>query len=406
MKEISYKRITLFLCLIVLSIFAALGTIFGAGSTKASALTYTTAKYKTYGTTTEGTTTTSGSPGNFTIYMHGSSTSGTGTMYNDRLIDWSYVYIKIEVSAMSAHESFKLTKDGYSYTSKTLSGNSNITLYSGSLSSGEYELTYVGNYKANIFSSRRTFTYKYRFEVDKTTPTYTLKAGGNTISSGSYTNKQIVYTASDTNFDAIRYKRPTSSSYSTSYATSYTVAATDANNGLWYFYTRDYMENTSTTVSVYLDTVKPVGKVTSNGTTVANGGYTNKPFYYTATDTGGVSYLQYKTPGSSTWASYTSGTSLSGTNGWYYFRTTDRAGNVSDEYKVCYDTGRLPSRYIRERRVLQAGTIRRQIMSNSRQATAFRVSRPPTSKCRTIHIIPLIRAAASLQPRERTLSMR
>ena len=339
MKEISYKRITLFLCLIVLSIFAALGTIFGAGSTKASALTYTTAKYKTYGTTTEGTTTTSGSPGNFTIYMHGSSTSGTGTMYNDRLIDWSYVYIKIEVSAMSAHESFKLTKDGYSYTSKTLSGNSNITLYSGSLSSGEYELTYVGNYKANIFSSRRTFTYKYRFEVDKTTPTYTLKAGGNTISSGSYTNKQIVYTASDTNFDAIRYKRPTSSSYSTSYATSYTVAATDANNGLWYFYARDYMENTSTTVSVYLDTVKPVGKVTSNGTTVANGGYTNKPFYYTATDTGGVSYLQYKTPGSSTWASYTSGTSLSGTNGWYYFRTTDRAGNVSDEYKVCYDTG-------------------------------------------------------------------
>ena len=339
MKEISYKRITLFLCLIVLSIFAALGAIFGAGNTKASALTYTTAKYKTYGTTTEGTTTTSGSPSNFTIYMHGSSTSGTGTMYNDRLIDWSYVYIKIEVSAMSAHESFKLTKDGYSYTSKTLSGNSNITLYSGSLSSGEYELTYVGNYKANIFSSRRTFTYKYRFEVDKTTPTYTLKAGGNTISSGSYTNKQIVYTASDTNFDAIRYKRPTSSSYSTSYATSYTVAATDANNGLWYFYARDYMENTSTTVSVYLDTVKPVGKVTSNGTTVVNGGYTNKPFYYTATDTGGVSYLQYKTPGSSTWTSYTSGTSLSGTNGWYYFRAVDKAGNISDEYKVCYDTG-------------------------------------------------------------------
>lgn len=256
MKEFSYKRVTLLFCFAVLIVLSAIGAVFGAGTTTASAVTYTTPKYKTYGTTTEGTTTTGGSPSNFTIYMHGSSTSGTGTMYNDRRIDWSYVYIKIEVSAMSAHESFKLTKDGYSYSSKTLSGNSNMTLYSGSLSSGEYELTYVGNYKANLFAGRRTFTYKYRFEVDTTIPTYTLKAGGSTVSSGSYTNKQIVYTASDKNFDAIRYKRPTSSTYNTTYATSYTVPATDANNGKWYFYARDDMENTSTTVNVYLDTVK------------------------------------------------------------------------------------------------------------------------------------------------------
>ena len=339
MKEFSYKRVTLLFCFAVLLVLAAIGAVFGAGTTTASAATYTTAKYKTVGTTTEGTTTTSGSPSNFTIYMHGSSTSGTGTMYNDKLIDWSYVYIKIEVSAMSAHQSFKLTKDGYSYSSKTLSGNSNMTLYSGSLSSGEYELTYVGNYKANLFAGRRTFTYKYRFEVDKATPTYTLKAGGSTISSGSYTNKQIVYTASDKNFDAIRYKRPSSSTYNTTYATSYTVPATDANNGKWYFYARDDMENTSTTVNVYLDTVKPVGKVTANGTTIANNGYTNKPFYYTATDTGGVSKYEIKKAGSSVWTSYASGTSVSGTNGWYYFRATDKAGNISDEYKICYDTG-------------------------------------------------------------------
>lgn len=340
MKEFLQKKKLILLCFILLFTLISIGMIFGVNEMKiASAATTTTAKYKTYGTTTEGTTTTSGPPSNFTIYMHGSSTSGTGTMYNDKLIDWSYVYIKIEVSAMSAHQSFKLTRNGSTYSSKTLSGKSNMTLYSGSLSSGEYELTYIGNYKKNIFSSKRTFTYKYRFEVDKTNPTYTLKAGGSTISSGSYTNKQIVYTASDTNFDAIRYKRPTSSSYSTTYSTSYTVAATEANNGKWYFYARDDMGNTSTTVNVYLDTVKPAGKVTSNGTTVANGGYTNKPFYYTATDTGGVSKYEVKKAGSSVWTTYTSGTSLSGTNGWYYFRATDKAGNVSDEYKVCYDTG-------------------------------------------------------------------
>lgn len=327
------------MCIVLLLALAAIGAIFGVGSTQASAATYTTPKYKTVGTTTEGTTTTSGSPSNFTIYIHGSGTSGTGTMYNDKLIDWSYVYIKIEVSAMSAHESCKLTKNGSTYASKTLSSNSNMTLYSGSLSSGEYELTYIGNYKANLFAARRTFTYKYRFEVDKTNPSYTLKAGGSTISSGGYTNKQIVYTASDTNFDTIRYKKPTSSSYTTYYSTSYTVPAMDANNGKWYFYARDDMDNTSTTVNVYLDTVKPVGKVTSNGTTIANGGYTNKPFSYTATDTGGVSKYEVKKAGSSVWTTYTSGTSLSGTNGWYYFRATDKAGNVSDEYKVCYDTG-------------------------------------------------------------------
>lgn len=339
MKELFYKRTKWFVCMTILFVISLIGVFWGANNLTASAATYTTPKYKTYGTTTEGTTTTSGSPSNFTIYLHGSSTSGTGTMYNDRLIDWSYVYIKIEVSAMSAHESFKLTKNGSTYSSKTLSGNSNMTLYSGSLPSGEYELTYIGNYKANIFVGRRTFTYKYRFEVDKTNPFYTLKAGGSTISSGGYTNKQIVYTASDTNFDAIRYMRPSASSYSTTYSTSYTVPATEANNGRWYFYARDDMDNTSSTVNVYLDTVKPVGKVTSNGTTVANGGYTNKPFYYTATDTGGVSKYEIKKAGTSTWTSYSSGTSVSGTNGWYYFRATDKAGNVSDEYKVCYDTG-------------------------------------------------------------------
>lgn len=174
--------------------------------------------------------------------------------------------------------------------------------------------------------------------MDKTAPSYTLQAGGSTISSGSYTNKQIVYSASDDHFSSIKYKKPGSGSYSTYYSGAYTVAATDANNGWWYFYATDTKGQTSSTVSVYLDTVKPVGKVTNaSGTTIANGGYTNSAVKYTATDTGGVSKYEVKKPGSSAWTSYTSGTSLSGTNGWYCFRATDKAGNVSDEYEVYYD---------------------------------------------------------------------
>ena len=339
MKEFLYRRTTLLICTVLLLIFAAFGLIFAAEATPASAATYTTAKYLTYGSTSNGTSTSSGCPDNFKIYMHGSSTSGTGTIYQDKVLDWTYFYIKVEANKVSKHLTFQLLKNGSVYTNKTLSGKDDLTLFSGSLSDGEYELKYTCRYAPNIFVDYTYYTYTYRFEVDKTAPTYTLKAGGSTISSGSYTNKQIVYTASDANLNYIRYKRPTSSSYSYNYSSTYTVAATEANNGKWYFYAVDDLGATTTTVNVYLDTIKPVGKVTSNGTTVANGGYANKSFYYTATDTGGVSKYEVKKAGSSVWTTYTSGTSISGTNGWYYFRATDKAGNVSDEYKVCYDTG-------------------------------------------------------------------
>ena len=236
------------------------------------------------------------------------------------------------------HISFKLYRNGYLYSSKSLSGTGNLTLYSGSLPDGEYELQYVVNI-GNWFSNK-DYTYKYRFEVDKTAPSYTLKAGGSSISSGSYTNKQIVYTASDTNFNYIRYYKPGASAYASYYSTAYTVAATSANNGWWYFYAVDDNGTSNSTVSVYLDTVAPAGKITnSSGSTISSGGYTNKAVKFTATDTGGVSYYQVKTPGSSSWASYTSGTALSSSYGWYTFRAVDKAGNISPEYKVYYDAG-------------------------------------------------------------------
>ena len=337
MKATSYKRITLFLCLILL-MFAAIGAIFSVGSTQASALTYTTPKYLTSGRTTNETSVTTGCPSNFKVYMYGSSSSGSGTLSQGSVLDWSTYHITVEPSKVSAHMTFQLLRNGSVYSSKSLSGNGNITLYSGSLSDGKYELQYSCRYAPNFLVDFTYFFYTFQFEVDKSAPSYSLKAGGATISSGTYTNKQIVYTASDANFDYIKYKKPNSSSYSTSYNDSYMVAATDSNNGKWYFYAADVKGQTSNTVNVYLDTVKPTGKVTNaSGQTIANGGYANSSIKYTATDTGGVSKYEVKKPGSSSWTSYTSGTSLSGANGWYYFRATDKAGNVSDEYKVYLD---------------------------------------------------------------------
>ena len=311
----------------------------GVGTMEASAATVTTPVRTTYGNYTYDGSTYSGYPSSyFKVTMHGASTSGTNTMYNDELTSWTWYYIKVVDVDIRKHVSFKLYRNNSLYSSKTLEDSGNITLYSGSLPDGEYRLEYVCNIGSWI--SNKDYTYTYRFEVDKTAPTATLKAGGSTISSGAYTNKQVVYSATDANTVRIRVQSPSASGYATSYNSSYTVAATTANNGWWYVYALDPMDNSTSAKSFYMDTVAPVGKVTnSSGSTISNGGYTNKAVKYTATDTGGVSYLQVKTPGSSSWTSYTSGTSLSSSYGWYTFRAVDKAGNISTEYKVYYDAG-------------------------------------------------------------------
>ncbi len=319
--------------LLVLTVFLGFGTL------TASAATVTTPVRTTYGNYTYDGSTYSGYPSSyFKVTMHGASTSGTNTMYNDELTSWTWYYIKVVDVDIRKHVSFKLYRNNSLYSSKTLEDDGDLTLYSGSLPDGEYRLEYVCNIGSWI--SNKDYTYTYRFEVDKTAPTATLKAGGSTISDGTYTNKQVVYSATDANTVRIRVMSPSATSYATSYNSSYTVAATAANNGWWYVYALDPMDNSTSAKSFYMDTVAPVGKVTnSSGSTISNGGYTNKAVKYTATDTGGVSYLQVKTPGSSSWSSYTSGTSLSSSYGWYTFRAVDKAGNTSTEYKVYYDAG-------------------------------------------------------------------
>ena len=74
-----------------LSLALMLTVFLGVGTLEASAATYTTPTYTTYGTYTYDGSTYSGYPSSyFKINMHGSSTSGTGTIYNDRLTDRSY----------------------------------------------------------------------------------------------------------------------------------------------------------------------------------------------------------------------------------------------------------------------------------------------------------------------------
>ena len=102
---------------------------------------------------------------------------------------------------------------------------------------------------------------------------------------------------------------------------------------------------TSTIHEITLDLTAPVGQLKAGGVNVANGSYTSKPFSYTATDAVGIAICQYKKPNSSEWLTYTQGTNISGTEGWYYFKATDTAGNVSAESKIFYDVSK-PDLYL------------------------------------------------------------
>lgn len=343
MRTKNRKKVLTGALLFVLTLMLTLG-VFIASPMTASAATNRAGVYTISGTYDIGDGSKSGYLSDFRItiatqYFTDDSATVAQTKYNYHTYDWTYFSFYIYANDIDSHSSFKLTRNGSTYTSKSLSGDGSGYLYQGSLSDGDYVLTYVGTYWDGIFS-KKTYTFTYRFTVDTTSPSVSLKAGGSTISSGSYTNKAIAFSASDSySSTKIYYRSPSSSSYTYTTSSSKSVSATSSNNGWWYFYATDGYQSSST-YSVYLDTVAPVGKITnSSGTTISSGGYTNKPVKYTATDTGGVSYLQVKTPGSSSWSSYTSGTALSSAQGWYYFRAVDKAGNVSSTSSVYYDAG-------------------------------------------------------------------
>ncbi len=340
-KRTSKKTVFTSLLLVAMTLILTLG-IFIMSPMEASAATNRAGVYTISGTYDIGDGSKSGYLSDFRItiatqYFTDDSATVAQTKYNYHTYDWTYFSFYIYANDIDEHSSFKLTRNGSTYTNKTLSGDESCYLYQGSLSDGDYVLTYVGTYWDGIFS-KKTYTFTYRFTVDTTSPSVSLKANGSTISSGSYTNKAITFSASDSySSTKIYYLSPSSSSYTYTTSSSKSVSATSSNNGWWYFYATDGYQSSST-YKVYLDTVAPVGKVTnSSGTTISNGGYTNKPVKYTATDTGGVSYYQVKNPNSSSWSSYSAGTALSSATGWYTFRAVDKANNVSSEYKVYYD---------------------------------------------------------------------
>ncbi|MBQ7830621.1 MAG: hypothetical protein IJ393_00945 [Clostridia bacterium] len=327
-----------------LSLMALGGGMYGLNTeTKtASADTVSTSPYcLTYGYTTVDDERTSGCPDNFKVYMKAPRSSGSETIYNGHLTNWSQYYVMIEAVDVTEHLALELYKGSTLYSSISVSGDSDITTNFGGLPSGDYTLIYECRYKKNWLTSNKYFTYEYSFEVDIDKPTYSISAGTGTGTYSYYTNKNVTYSASDPNFSYIRYRQGSSTTYKYAYNNSLTIAATEANNGFWFFQAYDRLGSATAIVNRYIDTIVPVGTVTNQDEDViANGSATNEPFIYSATDAGTVVKVEYKSPTVTTWTTYPKDVSILTSNGWYYFRATDGAGNVSDEYRVFYDINR------------------------------------------------------------------
>ena len=343
------------LCAVFALCFAlGLSSLFASGTTAYAATTPKyTVKFNWSTTTTTGTgggtgsTTSSGSTTSYTmqtgqnssvvysVTLYGSSTSGTGTFESGSYIGSNSVNVII-----NSKVKIQTTISGNGTT--VAKGNSNSFSLS-NLADGTY--TVSSSFSAAWATSSRSgvsksYSFSFQFKVDTNAPTMNNVS---TSSTGKYTNSSTYVSASDSmsGVDSIYMKTPGSSSYG-NMGKSTTVSSTGT-NGLYYFYAKDKAGNTSRTYYLYLDTVKPTGTIKNSSGTALTGSYTNQAFSYSATDSGsGISYLQYKKPGSSSWLTYTSGTSISASaaSGTYEFRAVDKAGKISATKSITLDSSK------------------------------------------------------------------
>lgn len=282
------------------------------------------------------------------VTIQPSIASGTGTIQNNETLNWTYMTAKVEVldtKRFKEHFSVRLIKDDIEVVNNTLSGTGNTTLFSTSLTDGDYTIIYRLNISLPNSVTYLYFHYVFNFKNDITAPKATLSANGNPLASGSYTNKSVTYSASDTNFKYIYYKKPSASTFSTTTDNSYFVEATTANSGWWEFYAVDSLGNASSKVKAYLDCIAPTMSCSSG---VSFGGTTGKAFTVTATDAGGTSklYVKYE---SEEW--FTNGSSYyvptTERNGRYYFYAEDEFGNKTDTKWVVLSTDNPVGRMVK-----------------------------------------------------------
>jgi len=93
--------------------------------------------------------------------MQSLNSNGSGTIENNAIIDWTFVTFKVNVSNINKHLNYTLEKDGVNIAGSDLSGKESITLYSGTLSNGDYTLTYTWGGQTYELNGMKTIEVQY-----------------------------------------------------------------------------------------------------------------------------------------------------------------------------------------------------------------------------------------------------
>ena len=368
-KKRSIRR----MCIPLLSLLFCIFGLFGwdyLEASKASAATtsyYTmpfdySGSYGAYGmnqpTSVSDTNVTSYSFGTYTVRtislkIYGTGYSGSATATKGQYFNFNSLNIIADVATSTSGTTSlitacKLTSNttGALVVNNTALANKTLStaLYSGTLADGSYTLSVSWSAK-DYFSSYPNQTQKNvsitlttSFKIDTTAP---VLSGTSSSTAGKYTNAAFTVSASDggSGVNTIYMKAPGASSF-TSVGMSKTIS-TGSTNGLYTFYAVDNQSNKSEYGYVFYDNTAAVGTLKNGSGGVISETAINYDFSYSASDnSSGISYLQYLTPNSTVWTTYTSGTLIkaSATNGKYQFRAVDKCGNISNVTSVILDT--------------------------------------------------------------------
>lgn len=258
------------------------------------------------------------------VFMYGSSTSGTGNFVNGGYIDSTEVTVE-------ATSSISMTVAISNSSGTRLASGSKKATVSG-LTEGTYKVS-ISASGAGTINSRAgwgaSFSGSFEFKIDGSAPTI---SGASTSKTGKYANSAFTVTASDSasGVKALYMKAPNNSTFY-SVGTSTTVNKGSA-NGLYTYYAEDNAGNRSGYYYVNFDDTPPT--ITCVGASF--GSNTNAGFTVKAEDNSG-SVTLYRKVDDGSWTASGSSYTVSNTaeDATYYFYAMDGSyGNKSSEVWV------------------------------------------------------------------------
>lgn len=273
-----------------------------------------------------------------------------GTLYAGTTVKSSGSYANSSYVKYTATDSSGIAN----YYVKKPGGSEYVSYTSGTQLTAEGEYSFYAVDRAGNSSTTATIT------LDRTVPVGTITSNGAAVASGAKISKSFAYSVTDSGggIGTVYYKTPVNPSYQT--YTSGSIIAASSGDGLYQFYAVDKAGNQSATVSVYLDTTKPVLSMFgyTSGSDVPNGASANERVIVLASDTN-LYRIYYKAPSASSY-SYTTASSytLGTANGVYYVYAEDLAGNTSEVYSFNYDTVKPIGNVVcREQNVVNGGYV-------------------------------------------------